>query len=311
MLNQIDLSRTDLNLLVLFEAVEATRNVGRAAERLSLSASAVSHGLGRLRRLFGDPLFVKVPKGVLPTDRALALAPMIAAILADMRRLVAQSAPFDPATSTRRFVIAATDGVSAVLLPPLMAALAAQAPGIDISVRPLQQELVAGELDAGTVDMALGALIDMPARFVRHGLYHEEFCVTARGDHPWLAKPDLAGLLACNHVLVSPRGDARGFVDDELDKLGLRRRIGLVVPSFMSAIPLIAEGGFVGIFPKRLVRDQSERHALALAPNPLQLPAFPIDAWMLAAATGDGGLDWLLGLIKTIADPLTSHKSAR
>jgi DNA-binding transcriptional LysR family regulator len=74
MLNGIDLSRTDLNLLVLFEAVLEELHVGRAAERLNLSASAVSHGLGRLRRLLNDPLFLKTPKGVVPTERAKELA---------------------------------------------------------------------------------------------------------------------------------------------------------------------------------------------------------------------------------------------
>src|SRR5690349_5071230 len=113
MLNQIDLSRTDLNLLVLFEVVLDERHVGRAAARLNLSASAVSHGLGRLRRLLNDPLFLRTPKGVTPTARAFDLAPQIAEILARVRQVVADAAPFDPATSTRRFVIGAPDAVAA------------------------------------------------------------------------------------------------------------------------------------------------------------------------------------------------------
>src|SRR4029453_14143410 len=75
MLNAINLSRADLNLLVLFEAVLQERHVGRAADRLNLTPSAVSHGLGRLRRLLNDPLFLKTPKGVVPTARATQLSP--------------------------------------------------------------------------------------------------------------------------------------------------------------------------------------------------------------------------------------------
>jgi DNA-binding transcriptional LysR family regulator len=129
MLNEIDLSRADLNLLVLFETVMEERHVGRSAERLNLSASAVSHGLGRLRALLGDPLFLKTPRGVVPT------APLIAEILARVRSVVASAEPFDPARSTRRFRIGAPDGVSSVFLPPLLAILAETAPGIDISLR--------------------------------------------------------------------------------------------------------------------------------------------------------------------------------
>src|SRR5918997_6391986 len=105
MLKETDLSRVDLNLLVLFATVLEERHVGRAAARLNLSPSAVSHGLGRLRRLLKDPLFLRTPKGVVPTARATELAEPIAEILARVRNVVATAEPFDPATSTRRFTI--------------------------------------------------------------------------------------------------------------------------------------------------------------------------------------------------------------
>src|SRR5688572_26508336 len=137
MLNEIDLSRVDLNLLVLFEAVLAERHVGRAADKLHLSSSAVSHGLGRLRRLLNDPLFLRTPKGVMPTGRALEIAAPIAEILARVKSVVAMAVPFDPATSTRRFTIGAPDAVLAVFVPALLEELRRTAPSIDISVRQL------------------------------------------------------------------------------------------------------------------------------------------------------------------------------
>nr|WP_260682786.1 LysR family transcriptional regulator [Rhizobium laguerreae] len=137
MLNQIDLSRIDLNLLVLFETVMEERHVGRSGQRLNLSPSAISHGLGRLRTLLGDPLFLKTPKGVVPTDRAEELAAPTADILARVRSVVATAEPFDPARSQRRFTIGAPDGVSSVFLPPLLDLLAKSAPGIAISIRQL------------------------------------------------------------------------------------------------------------------------------------------------------------------------------
>src|SRR5918995_6970217 len=137
MLNHIDLARIDLNLLVLFETVLETQHVGRAAERMHVSPSAVSHGLGRLRRLLNDPVFLKSPRGVVPTARARELAAPIAEVLAGARRVVSSAAPFEPATSTRRFAIGAPDAVSVVMLQPLLAAIHAQAPGIDLTVRQL------------------------------------------------------------------------------------------------------------------------------------------------------------------------------
>src|SRR5215470_3045336 len=99
MMNPVDLGRADLNLLTLFEVVLAERHVGRAAIRLSLTPSAVSHGLGRLRRLLNDPLFLRTPKGVVPTVRALELASPVAEILARAKDLISNSEPFDPAIS--------------------------------------------------------------------------------------------------------------------------------------------------------------------------------------------------------------------
>ena len=137
MMNEINLARTDLNLLALFEVIFSERHLGRAAARLNLTASAVSHGLSRLRRLLNDPLFLRVPKGVVPTARALALAAPIADVLARARHVLATAAPFDPAKSQRRFVIGAPDGISPVFLTPLLARLQRAAPGIDVGLRQL------------------------------------------------------------------------------------------------------------------------------------------------------------------------------
>ena len=137
MLHEIDLSRIDLNLLVLFEIVIEERHVGRSAQRLNLSPSAVSHGLGRLRSLLGDPLFLRTPKGVVPTERAEELIEPIADILSRVRSVVATAEPFDPSTSTRRYTIGSPDGVSSVFLPQLLEKLAHVAPHVAISIRQL------------------------------------------------------------------------------------------------------------------------------------------------------------------------------
>src|SRR5438067_5373897 len=115
-MKQIDLRRADLNLLVVFQVLLAERHVGRAAKRLALTQSAASHALGRLRDLFGDPLFVRHPKGVEPTSRALNLAPAIADIL-NRAHSVLVSPVFDP-TEARTFTIATIDlNVLTVLVP--------------------------------------------------------------------------------------------------------------------------------------------------------------------------------------------------
>ena len=201
MLNEIDLSRADLNLLVLFEVVLAQGHVGRAAESLNLTPSAVSHGLGRLRRMMNDPLFLRTPRGVVPTARAMALAEPIAEILAATRRVLASASPFEAATSERRFVIGAPDGASAVFLSGLLDTLARTAPGIDIGLRQVLPAPVASperawlgvlaELDAREMDIAVIPAEPGAARFHTRLVYAEDFVIGVRAGHAFAAEPTL------------------------------------------------------------------------------------------------------------------------
>jgi DNA-binding transcriptional LysR family regulator len=195
MLKLAHLTRVDLNLLVLFNVVYEERHVARAAERLSLTPSAVSHGLGRLRRLLNDPLFLRTQKGVVPSARAVELAEPIAEIIATAGAVVASAEPFNAALSRRRFTIGAPDAVSAVLLMPLLETLERRAPGIDIGLvqllpqhrrRPTDDvwQYTLTELEARGLDIAILPIGGVPARFLEQRLFEEDFVVTMRKGHP-------------------------------------------------------------------------------------------------------------------------------
>src|SRR4051812_33096011 len=144
MLNHISLAKVDLNLLLVFHTVLEEGHVARAAGRLNLTPSAVSHSLGRLRYLFNDPLFLRTPKGVVPTARALELGEPVAEILVRVGRVMASTAPFDAATSSRRFVIGAPDAIMASVMVPLSARLSSKAPRVDIGLAHLMPGRYAG-----------------------------------------------------------------------------------------------------------------------------------------------------------------------
>jgi|SRR5215211_6672712 len=321
MLNEIDLSRTDLNLLVLFEAVLAERNVGRAADRLDLTPSAVSHGLGRLRRLLNDPLFLKTPKGVAPTARATELAAPIADVLARVRSVVSTAEPFDPATSTRRFTIGAPDGVSAVFLPALLGELHDTAPGIDISVRqllPVQGEMsperawrsAFSDLEARAMDIAIIPSDDIPARFHQRTLYEEDFVVAARVGHPFADSPTLDRYCEMHHLVVSLTGDAYGFVDRVLAERGRSRRIALTVPNFMFALAVTAETDLISALPRRFAAMHAARFGVVGLEAPLPLDRFRLNAVAPKSAMMDVGLAWLFDMLGK-AQPPAPRRHAR
>jgi DNA-binding transcriptional LysR family regulator len=308
MLNRIDLSRVDLNLLVLFEIVLEERHVGQAAGRLNLSPSAVSHGLGRLRRLLNDPLFLRTPKGVVPTERAMELAEPIADILARARGVISTAAPFDPATSTRRFTIGAPDGVSAVFLSPLLAELRRLGPGIDISVRQILPqrgvrvaervwEPVLADLEARTMDIAVVPVDEVPTRFVARILYEEDFVIAMRAGHPFGKDPTLDGFCRMQHVVVSLTGDAYGFVDDVLAKHGRSRRIALTVPNFMLALSVISETDLIAALPNTFVARHGPLLRVVSMAAPLPLDRSRIRAIASKAALMESGVAWLFDML--------------
>lgn len=308
MQHEFDLSGIDLNLLVLFEAIMQERHVGRTGTLLHLSPSAISHGLARLRGVLHDPLFLKHPKGVVPTARAEELASPIAEILQRVRSVVANAHGFDAKQSTRRFTIGAPDAVLTAVMPRLLAALAKQGPRIDLSLRTTLPQSALSELDMRQADLVLQPLGDVPARFEATRLYDEEFALAMRTGHPLGKALTLARYCAAAHVLVSTTGDAYGNVDVELKKLGRTRRIAATVPNFLLALALVAETDLIAAVP-RGAAVHARRFGVVLAAPPAPLaPLTPSSINLIAtrAAMTDSGVAWLARLlVECAARPAT------
>src|SRR6187399_2226101 len=151
------MSGLDLNLALVLHALLAERSVSRAAKRLGLSQSATSHALARLRRSLDDPLFLRAPQGIVPTPRAEALAQSLAAGLALLEQSLLPPLRFEPATAQRQFRIAATDYVEFVILPRFLAALASEAPNVEVWVRPFSDDAL-DKLQRGDLDLLLGVV---------------------------------------------------------------------------------------------------------------------------------------------------------
>lgn len=251
-----------------------------------------------------DPLFLRQPKGVVPTERAKQLAMPVADILERTRQVVAKAEAFDPGKSLRRFVIGAPDAVSAVILPALLAELRRDAPGIDIGVRNLvgQFESALGELDERTLDVALLPLVEVPARFVTRTLFEEEdFVIVRRAGHPIGRRLTLARYCAAPHLVVSVSGDPHGMVDQHLAKRGLSRRVVLTVSNFLQALAMVAESDLLAAMPRLFVTRYAARYRVVVAEPPIPLTSTPIRAIAPQVATLDGGLSWLLGLLERSA----------
>ncbi len=313
MLNEIDLYRVNLNLLVLFETVLRERHVGRASERLNLSASAVSHGLDRLRRLLNDPLFIRSPKGVVPTERALALATPIGDVLNRARLVISSAEPFNPASSVRRFIIGALDSITASLITSLLADVLESAPRIDLSFRNvtpthLSWEIAYADLDQRVLDVAilpfpddLAAAASIPARFFRQCLFEESFVVTMRRGHPYSNAPGLDAYCASRHIIVSDAAESFGYVDHVLAGLGRSRRVALTVASSLMALSAAADSDLLVALPKSFLEKHARRFDAISLPMPMALSPSFVHAIAPHAAMTDGGMTWLIDALQKAA----------
>ena len=178
------LSSINVNLLVALDALLQTQSVTLAAKQISVTPSAMSHSLAELRELLGDPLLVRVGRDMALSPRAEALALPLRRALFDLERVVHDRGPFEPATTERRFVMAAPDFLSVLLLPKVLEALARDAPKITVEIVPTERRDNAWRLESGEIDFALGAVVDDAPGIRRMDLCTEGFACAVRDGHP-------------------------------------------------------------------------------------------------------------------------------
>ena len=309
-MHRLHIAAFDLNLLLAFDALWTERHVTRAARRIGLTQSAMSHALGRLRAQLEDPLFQRTPRGLLPTARAHALAPAIAEALEIVRRAVAPDGRFAPATLERTFTLGTTDYGELVLLPRLFARLSREAPGVRLVVRPLAGA-GARELLSGEHDLVLGVAPPDGAGLRGEVLFTDGFVSLLRAAHPAARRPlTLARYLALPHVLVSPQGRGDSAVDVALRERKLERRLVLRVPHFLSAPLVIAESDAIMTLPERVARAVAAQHRLVVRKPPLPLPGFSFSQFWHTRNDGDAAHQWLRELLWSVASDL-NQKYAR
>jgi DNA-binding transcriptional LysR family regulator len=296
------LSSTDLNLFVAFDALVAEGNVTRAAERVGLTQPAMSHALARLRKLIGDPLFVRTSVGMSPTPRALELVVPVRRALGEIDRALREPPAFDPASAERSFTLAAVDFGSLVVLPPLLARLRKEAPGVDLMVRQLRNDAIERQLAEDEVDVAIGVLHDeAPPWMIQRRLFDDGFVCVVRADHPTAKGPlTLEEYLALDHALIAPRGKRGGYVDRELTRLGKKRRVVVTVPHFLVAPVLVAESDLVLTLPERVAKSMANMLPLRIIEPPIELRRFSMTAYWHERQSNDPAHGWLRGVISEV-----------
>lgn len=296
-MNAMNIRNLDLNLLLVFEAVAQTRSMTAAGRRLDQAQPTVSHALARLRRLCGDPLFVRTRSGVEPTPYAQRLIGPVTHALDTVRAGFAREGPFNPVTSERVFTVLLSDVGQAAFLPPLARRLATEAPGAALVAAEIPRSAYREALESGRAELAIGGLGFLQTGFYRRRLFTDRYvccvCAASRIAREGLTLDDY---VAGRHVGVISPGLPDDGVDHALLSTGRGRRFAVKVPHFLVAPTLVPGTELIATVPSRALRGLEAKGITVLDPP---LPTQPIEVALYwhERLHGDEGSRWLRGVV--------------
>jgi len=295
--------KLDGTLLLILQSLLRSRSVTRTAEAMSLSQSAVSHALGRLRDVFDDPLFTRLQHGLMPTRKALELETRIDGLIEQLDHLVASGRAFSPQMAKRVFRISAPEFVAATIGSRVIEALVAMAPGCALHLVHLGDEEALVRLRSADLDLAIGRFgRSSDPGIEKSQFYQDEFCVAARSGNRHLPKRlTAAGYRRLMHVFAE--------ADSEISRMDNVERMDdlrfMVVPRWLAALSIAAATDLVATCPRRLAESQAA--TLGLRTFALPFTVEPIKVSMATVRDSrDPALPWLRDLVLScIAPPKT------
>ncbi len=282
----------NMELIRVLDAMLMDLNVSKAAERLGLSQSGMSHALARLRRELDDPLFVKVAAGMAPTPRALELAPLVGAAMSAARAIYAPVDTFRPQHLERTFSVILTDLGETVFLPPILARLAAEAPLCSVRSLQISPDKVLAALESGEADLALGHLRWQPEGLRQQPLFKEPLRCVGRRGHPRLRPGwSMADYFDCAHVVVSLSGDLSDAYDHVPGSIRVKRRVVATTPHWLAVPKLLQGTDYVATVPSPLAESMALDGYEAVEP-PFSLVPFDLRQYWHPRFHTDPVLQW-------------------
>ena len=280
------ISRVDLNLFVVLDAIFTEGGITKASQKLHLTQPAVSHALGRLRELFDDPLFLREGRAMVPTPLARSLIEPVRRSLRELEVTLNELERFDPATTQKRFTVAVRDVLESTLLPPLMQRVTATAPQIDIAAIRVDRRQLESELAMGALDAAIDVLLPLSSKIQRTRIALDPIVVVVRKSHPRIkGRFDLETYIKQEHVLVSSRRSGPGLEDIELSRLGLQRRVRLRCQHYFAACQVVSQTDLVLTMPERHARITNQPFGNQILPFPVETSQ--LDAYLYWHANVD------------------------
>lgn len=278
-IHQMNIQKFDMALMECFEALMTERSVSRAAEHLHMSQPAMSHALGRLRRMFDDELLLRGRGYMTPTNRAIELEPEVRDLVAASKRITRKVPAFDPATGRMRFSVTAPEFLEFLLVPRLTRRLQQEAPAIDLEFRASDPKRSLEWLERGEIDFRLGWWPD-PPESLRHKLIFRDplVCIARKGHADIRGNISTERFVKAAHVRVQrPRtGLTTQAVDRAVHLLHRKLRVALQVQNALALSNAVTKSNLIATVPNRLAQALAQVFPLQVLALPLNVPDVPI-----------------------------------
>jgi DNA-binding transcriptional LysR family regulator len=289
----VNLKNVDLNLLVIFEAIYATKNISRAADRLAMSQPAVSNALARLRDLLDDPLFVRAPGGVEPTVKARELVTPVREALGLIGRYLDAGPTIDLATYKRLFRIIIIDTLEPLMMPAVVRTITSQAPHIDIECIQPHPKFYE-DIRAGTIDLACFAYPIDSTEIVVKAICPVDLVVVARRGHPEITKPlDFETFQRLPHIGLGRQLRGLTNVDSKLAASEMPRRVVYMASKIWAIPPMVERTDLLGLLPRAFVSEVADNFDLDVHELPVEIPEQHIYMMWHPMNEHDPGHIWL------------------
>jgi DNA-binding transcriptional LysR family regulator len=286
----IPLKRIDLNLIQVLDVIYTEQSISRAAARLCLSQSAVSHSLKRLRDLYQDPLFIRSGNRMLPTSFLSSHIKGIRLGLDSILDSMSSHTQLELSEHKQTMQLGMHQGTAYQLMPELIEELSREAPGIDFKVSYQQLGEITARLDSLAVDMCIDLRQSVPSHILSRKLCVDRLeVVVARG----VQAVTMEQYLSAQHIVVSPTYEGIELIDYELSNSNVERKVKMRCQDYFVAAKIIENSDYIGTFPRNIARMLATKYALNCLPSPFSIPEFELRLYWHQQSEHDPVSQWL------------------
>ncbi|GAB3481191.1 LysR family transcriptional regulator [Marinomonas epiphytica] len=314
----MNINKIDLNLLIYLDVLLRECNVTRSANKLNITQPAMSNGLKRLRDLLDDPLLVRTSDGMMPTEKALRLQPIVRKVLLELEEALQPEADFNEQTSTRVFRLMASDYATSTVIPRLLNRLRERAPGVTLDIM-TPSDVTFHDVEVGKIDMAINRFEELPQSFHQKNVWDDTFVCMLSANNQIKNHLTLDAYLEAQHIWVSKTGfgvgvgmdptdvQKLGWVDEALQAQGKKRTIRVFTRSYHTAMHLALEQDLIATLPRKVAMVNSNNPELVIVEPPFHIPMIELKMIWSPLLHHDASHIWFRKQVIQVAEEFKQH----